>query len=411
MARIDGTEGRPAKVACGAAASTPEIASNMAMAGYAAPPPPSSPAADATLLIFLCGDVMPGRGIDQVLPRPCSPELHESGAGSALDYVRLAERANGPIPFPVDLSYVWGDALEELDRRRPDLRIINLETSITRSDDVFPKGINYRMSPENAGCLTRAAIDCCALANNHVLDWGRSGLTDTLATLDRLGISHAGGGRNAMAAQRPAVLDSGARGRVVVFSFASATSGVPRGWGAKCHVAGINLLADMSEAAMQQVCGQIAGTSRPGDVIVASIHWGPNWGYEIPDAQRRFAHGLIDRAGVSIVHGHSSHHAKAVEIYRDRLIIYGCGDFLNDYEGIAGHEEYRDDLAVMYFARVGRFSGNVASLDMVPLRIRRFRLNRAPDEDVEWLMRTLDRESRGWGVRVVHGQRGTLRLS
>jgi poly-gamma-glutamate capsule biosynthesis protein CapA/YwtB (metallophosphatase superfamily) len=48
-------------------------------------------------------------------------------------------------------------------------------------------------------------------------------------------------------------------------------------------------------------------------------------------------------------HGHSSHHTKAIEIYRSRLILYGCGDFLNDYEGIGGYEEFRDDLALMYF--------------------------------------------------------------
>jgi poly-gamma-glutamate synthesis protein (capsule biosynthesis protein) len=360
--------------------------------------------------IFLCGDVMPGRGIDQVLPHPCSPELYETCVGSALDYVRLAERANGPIPVPVDLSYIWGAALEEFDRRRPDLRIINLETSITRSADAFPKGINYRMSPRNAGCLARAAIDCCVLANNHVLDWGRSGLYDTLATLDQLGIEYAGAGRNLTAAREPAVFDCGARGRVMVFSFASATCGVPHGWAAGPDVAGINLLADLSEATAAEIADKIARVSRPGDIIVASIHWGPNWGYDIPDAQRRFAHRLIDRAGVSIVHGHSSHHAKAIEIYRDRLILYGCGDFLNDYEGIAGYEAYRDDLAVMYFAEIERSSGNVAGLDIVPLQIRGFRLNRTSDEDVDWLLRTLDRESRQFGAGIVRRRRGTLKL-
>jgi poly-gamma-glutamate capsule biosynthesis protein CapA/YwtB (metallophosphatase superfamily) len=360
--------------------------------------------------IFLCGDVMPGRGIDQVLPHPCSPELYEDYVGSALDYVRLAERVNGPIPAPVDLSYIWGAALEEFDRRRPDLRIINLETSITRSADAFPKGINYRMSPQNAGCLARAAIDCCVLANNHVLDWGRSGLLDTLATLDQLRIKCTGAGRNLAAAREPAVFDCGARGRVMIFSFASATSGVPHGWTAKPDAAGINLLEDISEATAAEIADEIARINRPGDIIVASIHWGPNWGYDIPDAQRRFAHRLIDRAGVSIVHGHSSHHAKAIEIYRDRLILYGCGDFLNDYEGIAGYEAYRDDLAVMYFAEIERSSGNVAGLDMVPLQIRGFRLNRTSDEDVDWLLRTLDRESRQFGARVARRRRGTLKL-
>jgi poly-gamma-glutamate synthesis protein (capsule biosynthesis protein) len=73
------------------------------MARYADPAPSLSSGADETLQIFLCGDVMLGRGIDQVLPRPCSPDLYESYVGSALDYVRLAERTNGAIPSPVEL--------------------------------------------------------------------------------------------------------------------------------------------------------------------------------------------------------------------------------------------------------------------------------------------------------------------
>jgi poly-gamma-glutamate synthesis protein (capsule biosynthesis protein) len=370
----------------------------------------SSPA-DAAIRVFLCGDVMLGRGIDQVLPRPCDPELHESCVGSALDYVRLAEHANGPISSPVDLAYVWGTALDELDWRQPDVRIINLETSITRSDEFAAKGINYRMSPENAGSLARAGIDCCVLANNHVLDWGRSGLLETLTTLDRLGITYTGAGRNSMEAEKPAVLDCGAKSRVVVFSFASVTSGVSRNWVAKPDAAGINLLPDMAETTISDLGDRIARTSRPGDIVVVSIHWGPNWGYEIPDQQRRFAHSLIDHAGVSVVHGHSSHHAKAIEVYRDRLILYGCGDFLNDYEGITGYEEYRDDLAVMYFAELDRTSGKLIALDMVPLQIRRFRLNRVTNDDVDWLRRTLDRESQKFGARIERGLRGELELT
>ena len=97
--------------------------------------------------IFLCGDVMLGRGIDQVLPQPCAPRLHEAYMDSAVGYLRLAEEANGPIPLPLGFADVWGAALEELNRARPHARIVNLETSITRSEDYLPKGINYRMSP------------------------------------------------------------------------------------------------------------------------------------------------------------------------------------------------------------------------------------------------------------------------
>jgi hypothetical protein len=97
----------------------------------------------------LCGDVTTGRGIDQVLAQPCDPTLHEDYVASAKDYVSLAEQANGPIPRNAEPSYVWGAALDELNRMRPDARIINLETAITRSDDYARKGINYRMSRLN----------------------------------------------------------------------------------------------------------------------------------------------------------------------------------------------------------------------------------------------------------------------
>jgi len=111
----------------------------------------SAQATAPAVRIFLCGDVMTGRGIDQILPHPCDPQLHEDYATSALHYVRLAERAAaGPLPRNVAPSYVWGAALDEFNHTRPDVRIINLETSITRSEDYAPKGINYRMSSENA---------------------------------------------------------------------------------------------------------------------------------------------------------------------------------------------------------------------------------------------------------------------
>lgn len=126
--------------------------------------------------LFLCGDVMTGRGVDQIMAHPSDPVLYEPSVVSALDYVRFAEALNGAIARPAPPAYVWGAALDELKRRRPDVRVINLETSVTRSDAHVPKGINYRMTPENADCLTAAQIDCCVLANNHVLDWGRAEL-------------------------------------------------------------------------------------------------------------------------------------------------------------------------------------------------------------------------------------------
>ena len=361
--------------------------------------------------LFLCGDVMTGRGIDQVLAHPCDPTLHEDYVASATDYVSLAEQANGPIPRHAEPSYVWGAALDELDRMRPDARIINLETAITRSDDYARKGINYRMAPENADCLSAAGIDCCVLANNHVLDWGQSGLLQTLATLERLKIKATGAGRNIFEASAPAALDIANKARVLVFSFGSVTSGIPHNWAATTDIPGVNLLTRLSEADALQAAAHIASIKKPGDLAVVSLHWGSNWGYEVPADQQLFAHILIDTADVSIIHGHSSHHAKAIEVYHKRLILYGCGDFLNDYEGIRGYEGYRSDLALMYFADIEPTTGNLAAFEIIPLQIRKFRLDRPSRQDIEWMQQMLQRECLWLGTDIVLDPGGRLMLS
>jgi len=359
------------------------------------------PSGDSTedVTLFLAGDVMTGRGIDQVLPNPSDPVLYEDYVKSALGYVSLAEEAGGRIPRSVGFEYVWGDALAELDRRRPAVRLVNLETAVTTSDDAAVKGINYRLHPHNATVISAAGIDCCVLANNHVLDWGAAGLRETLKTLKGIDVATTGAGRDLEMAKRPAVLRI-TDGRVVVLAFASPTAGVPLSWAPGVGHPGVNLLPDLDDRALRDIAEQVRRFRYSGDLIVVSIHWGGNWGYEIPDAQREFAHALIDEAGVDVVWGHSSHHPKAMEVHHGRLILYGCGDFLNDYEGISGYESFRDDLVLMYLPTLARPAGELRRLTLVPFRIRQFRLQRASGEDTQWLAGTLNREGDRYGTGV-----------
>ncbi|MCX5772509.1 MAG: CapA family protein [Candidatus Hydrogenedentes bacterium] len=363
------------------------------------------------LNLFFCGDVMTGRGIDQVLPHPGDPALHERYIHDARDYVGLAKSANGPIVRPVSFEYIWGDALRELDEANPDLRIVNLETSITTSDEFWPrKPVHYRMHPQNVGCLTAARIDCCCLANNHVLDWGYPGLIETLQTLESSSLRYAGAGRNVDNAMQPARLETSAKGRVLVFSVGSETSGIPPEWAAAGDKPGVFLLDSLSEGSAALLAEKIARTRQPGDVAVASIHWGSNWGYEIPAALVRFAHRLVDD-GVDLVHGHSSHHVRPLEIYRGKLILYGCGDFITDYEGISGYESYKGGLALMYLARINVCSGELTELRLVPMQSRRFRLTRVFGPDAEWLCTMLNREGRRFNtaLRLTDDDAITLR--
>jgi poly-gamma-glutamate synthesis protein (capsule biosynthesis protein) len=359
--------------------------------------------------LFLCGDVMTGRGIDQVLPHPVNPVLYEPRVRDAREYVELAETAHGRIPRPVSLDYIWGDALEDLERADTDSRIVNLETSITTAEEACPKGINYRMSPANIGCITAARIDCCCLANNHILDWGYAGLEETIVTLDEARVRHAGAGHTADEARTPVILDFGMRGRVLVFALGSPTSGIPLDWAASTAKPGLNLVEMLSEEAAHRVSNDVKMYKQRGDIALLSIHWGSNWGYEVPTTQTHFAHRLID-GGIDVVHGHSSHHAKAIEVYKDRLILYGCGDFLTDYEGITGYEEFRGDLSVMYLPKLEPSSGRLLELKMIVLQSRRFRLNRASTSDVHWLWTLLNVICAAFGTRVELEHDDTLTL-
>jgi poly-gamma-glutamate capsule biosynthesis protein CapA/YwtB (metallophosphatase superfamily) len=360
--------------------------------------------------IFMCGDVMTGRGVDQILPHPGDPELREPHVSDARTYVRMAERVSGQIPQPVGFGWPWGDALQVLDSFAPGARVINLETSITRCGDFAPdKIIHYRMNPPNVGCVAAARPDACALANNHVLDFGRQGLEDTLAALSGAGLRAVGAGTGAAQARAPAVIGGRDRGRVIVFSCCTRSSGVPPEWAATADRPGLEFLPGLSSRAADCLTGRIQQVKQPRDVVVVSIHWGSNWGYGVPQAQVRFAHRLID-GGADVIHGHSSHHPRPLEVYRGKIVLYGCGDCIDDYEGISGYEEYRDDLRLLYFATVDPGSGTLTGLRMVPMKAGKMRLRHAPAADAQWLAALLPRISRRFGTRVEAGQDGVLAL-
>jgi poly-gamma-glutamate capsule biosynthesis protein CapA/YwtB (metallophosphatase superfamily) len=371
----------------------------------------TSNANSAIITVFMCGDVMTGRGIDQILPHPVDPRIHEPFMTNACGYVKIAETASGPIPKPVDFGYIWGDALAVLARLRPDVKLINLETSVTNHDTYWQgKGINYRMSPANFPAIAVAGIDVCALANNHVLDWGYAGLDETLLTLAKAGVQGVGAGQDLAKAAAPATVTVPDKGRALVFSCGDASSGIPASWSAAEDRPGVNLLPDLSARTVHAIAELVRAVKKRGDLVIVSIHWGDNWGFKIPPAHVAFAHLLIDEAAVDIIHGHSSHHVKGIEVYREKPIIYGCGDFINDSEGIGGYEQYRGDLGLMYFVSMDVANGRLATLRLLPTRIRKFRVDRATVSGTHWLRETLNREGERFGTSVGEGEDQTMVL-
>lgn len=362
-----------------------------------------------SVTLFLCGDVMLGRGVDQVLPSPGDPRLAESFIRDARRYVELAEEVSGPVPAPVDPAWPWGAALEVLADANPDARIVNLETSVTTSDR-FARGkeVHYRMHPGNVPALAVARPDVCVLANNHVLDFGIGGLTETLDVLAAAGLRTAGAGRDDTSAWQPAVVPVAGGRRVLVLSCGTPSSGIPPCWAAGAGRPGVAYLPELSDRAADRIAARLGALRRPGDISVVSIHWGSNWGHGISADQRRFAHRLVD-AGVDVVHGHSSHHPRAIEVHHDRLVLYGCGDLVDDYEGIGGYARHRPDLRLLHLAHLDD-DGRLIGLRMVPLQARRLRLRRASAVDAAWLAADLTAAAPGIGAPVETTDDGELRL-
>lgn len=360
--------------------------------------------ADAgSIRLALCGDVMLGRGVDQILPHPGDPTLYGPYAKSATEYVQRAEARHGPIPAERGFDYVWGDALAEFEAFAPDLRLINLETAITAQGKPWPrKPIQYRMNPQNIDVLRCAKIDFCSLANNHIMDWGYVGMGETAKILANRGIAWAGAGRNRARATRPAILNVPGKGRAIVVSMTTPSGHAPGRWAADVERPGVNLV-EATDRGLDEVKQSVAGVKQGGDVLIASIHSGRNFGHEIEPAERAFALRLISEAGFDLIHCHSSHHVKAIEVHEGRPILYGTGDLINDYEGIASsasEASFCSDFGMIAFAQFSTATGACTELLLRVTRVRRLRVQRANADETVTVCAMLNRESAQFGTRI-----------
>ncbi|CDM30848.1 hypothetical protein DTO013E5_508 [Penicillium roqueforti] len=347
------------------------------------------------------GDVMLGRLIDQLMPKHVTNEQDERVVKTFIEaHPTFFSKGNYTPTSP------WGTALRIL--HSSTLACINLETAVTTAPTPWPnKAFNYRMHPANLGPILHAGgVDYASLANNHTLDFGISGLTETLQTLQSANIAHAGAGETADGARKPAVLylprasepieQSQHRHTVHIYS----ATDHPHAW---ISVPGFNLF-DYTRDTRARLREMLVGAEATKPALkVFSVHWGPNYAWH-PDARvTSLAHFLVDECGVDIVHGHSSHHVQGVEVYRGKLIIYGCGDFVDDY---ALNTEYRNDLGALWRVVVREKGGGsglgLERLEIFPTRVERFqaRLLDSGDADHGWVSHKIRELSAHLGTAV-----------
>ncbi len=311
----------------------------------------------------MTGDVMLGRGVDETL------------------------RRLGP-------SHPWGDLLPLLDEA--DLTVMNLECVIARGGQPWsrwPKVYHFRADPLAITALQMAGVDCVTLANNHVLDYEEEALLEMLGLLEQRGIAYTGAGRDLEQARRPALLETlGMRLAVLAF-----TDNEP-GWAAQPGRPGTNYLPITTEdRAMHPVRDGIAGAKAAGaDLVVFTVHWGPNMVQRPRPRFRAFAHAVID-AGADVFFGHSAHIFQGIEIYRERPIIYDAGDFVDDY---VVDPELRNDWGLLFRLEVDETG--VRRIELIPVVIAQRQVNRAKDQVHAAIAERVGQLSAELGTTIQH---------
>ncbi|MFQ6615435.1 MAG: CapA family protein [Fidelibacterota bacterium] len=312
------------------------------------------------ITIALGGDVMLGRLINQT--------MYHQGPG-----------------------YIWGDLISILEGA--DFTFVNLECVIARSLEPFiPERVFYfRADPVHARTLSLAGVDGVSLANNHALDFRGDGLLETMDHLDRLGIVHAGAAENRSKASAPAVVEI--KGiRIAIVAFADHF----REYGATEQSPGINLIDVSLDAEtlgrLERVIGRARGEA---DLVIFSIHWGPNMRQEPTREFIHFARAVMD-LGADIFHGHSAHVFQGIEVYGGKVILYDSGDLIDDY---AVDPVLRNDRQILF--RLSVSSAGLKGLELIPIVIQNMQVNRATGDDFEAIRRRIEFLSRPFGTRIV----------
>jgi len=290
-----------------------------------------------TLTIGFCGDVMLGRLVNDIIGTK-------------------------------DYAYPWGNTLSLL--HELDMRIINLETTLTNHTEKNPKVFNFRASPDRVYSLKEAHIDVVNLANNHILDFKEEGCIETLATLDKAGIYHVGAGLNNAQANAPVIIT---RNGITIGIF-GCTDNEPT-WKAQPNKIGTHYIEIGNTDDMTTIKKQISSLRSQVDIVIMSIHWGPNMKQQPSQLFKDFAHEMIN-AGVDIFHGHSAHVFQGIEIYNNKIIMYDTGDFIDDY---AVDPLLRNDQSFLFVITVSKSGPKEVTL--CPVIISNMQVNTAKEKE------------------------------
>jgi poly-gamma-glutamate synthesis protein (capsule biosynthesis protein) len=230
------------------------------------------------------------------------------------------------VHFTDHVAALLDEPRTSLDELRPhlaaaDIAMVNLETAVTTRGSPAPKAYHFRTSPNALDALSAAGVDVVTMANNHAVDFGRTGLSDTLNTQQESPIPIVGIGPDAGHAYAPAILT--VRGvRVAVLGASQINDWTLQNWTAGATTPGIAsaVPSDRLETAVRQARTR-------AELVVVYLHWGTE-GLTCPtQAQESLAKDLA-AAGADIVVGSHAHRVQGDGWLGDTFVDYGLGNFI-----------------------------------------------------------------------------------
>lgn len=280
--------------------------------------------------------------------------------------------------------YPWGNTLALL--KKMDLRIINLETTLTTHQEKNTKVFNFKALPDRIKTLQLGHVDIVNLANNHSLDFKIEGLTETINTLNAAEILLVGAGINAQAAQQPIIITkNNIKVGVIGYTDNEPTSK------AEQNKPGTNYIR---VGDVHTITQQIAALRPHVDILIVTSHWGPNMQQKPSQEIVQFAHDIID-AGADIIHGHSSHVFQGIEIYKNKVIMYDTGDFIDDY---AVDPVLRNDQSCLFTITIDKYSPK--TITVIPVLISNMQVNIAPENEKREIINRMQKLSQEFGTKM-----------
>jgi poly-gamma-glutamate synthesis protein (capsule biosynthesis protein) len=292
----------------------------------------------------------------------------------------------------------WGNVLPLL--HSADAVIANLECAITTHTQHWqksPKVFYLRADPSAVGVLRAGRIECVSLANNHSLDFGEEGLRDTLHQLDAGGIRHTGAGGDLADAETPAVIDAAGL-KVGIVSLTDNEPDFAAGLGQP----GTNYLEiENNPTAAQRVAEAAAQARQMGaELVVLSLHWGPNMQRRPSPEFRAFARAAMD-IGVDMIYGHSAHVFQGVECFRQGLVLYDTGNFLADFPI---DPDLRNDWSFVFLVEAE--ATGLHRLRLVPVCLSYGRVDLATGAEFEAIVQRMRSLCLALGTPVVRTREG-----